>query len=84
LRDYVVSGHEESEDSSLPDIVEFHDFERAWGVFVLEEAIEWKWPLDVVARQDDALMEDVLKIRGLVFKVNKELYPPAPPPSVED
>lgn len=53
----------------------FHDFEAAWTVYLQMEALEWKHLPDAggLLDQNDALMEDLTKIRAAVWRVRQQL-----------
>lgn len=53
--------------------MELADPERAKRIWILLEATDWKWPPDVLERQDDALMDDIIKIAGAAQIVRKQL-----------
>jgi len=50
-----------------------HEPERAKRVYALLEAIDWKWPPDVIERQDDLLMEDIAAIASSSAKIKRFL-----------
>lgn len=55
----------------MPDNTFFHDFDRAWRIFPLMEATQWRWPPSVIEHEAEALLEDLLKIRSLIGIVEK-------------
>lgn len=60
--------------AELPDRLPLHDEATAYRVWSLLEAVEWRWPPDVLLRQDEALMEDIAAIawlNGQVVKMQK-------------
>lgn len=40
---------------------------------MLLEATDWRWPPDVLERQDDLLMEDIAKIANSAGKIKRTL-----------
>ena len=62
-------------DDELPARLALHDEDAAWRVWSLLEATEWRWPPDVLLRQDEALMEDISAIawlNGVVRQVRQK------------
>lgn len=58
---------EQDSDNELPDIALLGDPERAWRAFTLMEATGWRYLPEAggLLDQDEALMSDILTIRGL-------------------
>jgi len=52
--------------------VPFHDVETAWKVWLLLEATGWKWPPDVLLRQDEALMDDIKSISMVAHEIEEQ------------
>ena len=50
----------------------FHDVETAWRVWLLLEATGWKWPPDVLLRQDEALMDDIMSISMVAHEIEEQ------------
>ena len=76
LAGYVNAAHEKPDDS-LPEILpRFAHFERAWSLYTMLEAVEWKWPPSVLEQQEEALMADLVVLRSLVSRIDRVLYPP--------
>jgi len=50
----------------------FHDFETAWTVWIMLEATGWKWPPDVLLRQDGALMSDIMSISMVAHQIEEQ------------
>ena len=49
------------------------DLEGAWRVWTLLEATGWRWPPDVLMRQPEALMDDLLNISFVSRRVKDSL-----------
>ena len=56
----------------MPDVY-VHDLERAWEVFCRGEAFAWRWPPDVLERQDEGLMNDLTVILAMASRVKEVL-----------
>jgi hypothetical protein len=56
-----------------PEDWELYDLERAWMLWVLLDSIEWRWPADVVERQDERLMHDLATISWLHSRLTKQI-----------
>jgi hypothetical protein len=53
--------------------VALDDAERAWHLWTLLEALDWKYPPDVLERQDASLMHDLLEIASASTLVKRML-----------
>lgn len=60
----------------LPDRLYLHDPEGSYQVFTWLEATDWRWPPDVLLRQPEALMEDLVQISWLARRVEKHVEKP--------
>lgn len=56
---------------NLPEIVEIHDFDAALRIYQWLEAIEWRWDINTLLEQPDALMSDVAEIASIMSKFDK-------------
>jgi len=52
--------------------VEFFDLERAKAVYWILEAVDWKWTVEEVLDQPEELLRDVLQIKGLMAKMERQ------------
>lgn len=59
--------------ADLPEQVDLHDEALAWRVWGWLEAVDWKWPPDVLLRQPEALMEDISVLAHLSRQVERLL-----------
>lgn len=57
----------------LPETVILNDEAGAYELWQLLEATDWRWPPDVLLRQDERLLYDVMTIAGLAQSVKKLL-----------
>jgi len=65
------TSQDDSGAGDLPD-VELNDFERSFRVWRLARAFDWKFPPDVLLRQEEALMEDLLTIEMLYRRIDQQ------------
>jgi hypothetical protein len=63
---------EESGEWLLPDC-DLNDPDRAWQMWTLLEALDWKFPPDVLERQDAALLHDLMEISSASTLVKRML-----------
>ena len=71
LADYAAGQGADSGEGDLPD-VQLNDQETAWRVWRLARAFDWKFPPDVLLRQDAALMDDLLQLETLWRRIEKQ------------
>jgi len=55
----------------LPDVIKLIDKEGAFQLWQLLEATGWAWPPDVLLRQDEAVMLDLMVLSGMAHKIGK-------------
>lgn len=61
---------EDEKPPELPDL-ELHDPELGWQIWMQLEATNWAWPPDVLLRQGEALMDDLVTIATAAGRVRK-------------
>ncbi|MCB0207707.1 MAG: hypothetical protein KDJ52_00165 [Anaerolineae bacterium] len=72
---WLFDARESKEPAELPEELNLNDPELAWQVWTTLEGIDWRWPPDVILRQDEAIMEDILTIASYAGKINKNRKP---------
>jgi hypothetical protein len=66
----LSEGHDVND--SLPDRIIYHsDPETAYNVFSILEAVEYRWTINEVLEQPEALLNDVLMIAALHRKMRR-------------
>lgn len=67
---------ETAPDDSLPVAVALHDQALAVRVFLLMEAFDWRFLPSQILAEEAGLIEDLLRMRGLKFTIERALHPP--------
>lgn len=62
---------EDDDNDDLPDELILNDPELAKRAFTLMEATGWRLPLDVLFKQDDAVMMDLLALASEAAKIRR-------------
>lgn len=81
MSNYVLAGQRARDDESLPDTVDFVDFDKALYVYSKLNAIDWHalWDGGGIADQDEQLWDDVMTVASLVSRLEKILEKKNPP-----
>jgi hypothetical protein len=67
----LFNAQDSKEPPDLPDEIELHDPELAWRLWTTLDAIDWRWPPDVILRQPEWIMDDILTVANLAGRVRK-------------
>lgn len=60
----------------MPDGLVFNDMEKAFAVWKILRWTEWRWPPDVVLRQESDLLEDIAQLQWY-YKLMKDSLSPS-------
>jgi hypothetical protein len=65
---------DENDAVDLPDVFPaFHNLELAWKVYLVLEAVQWRWTPLQILEQPEGLLQDLLRLKGLGSLVYKSL-----------